>query len=114
MPPRSTKYTTEFYDQLKVLNRAYMDIRDAKKAGDLERQIELLEQNKNLVGMRKFYNKNNKELQKITKRIEVTHLSTMDSWAKRNEIDRLTIMKNRLTKMVHDQTAAYKRVTKKD
>jgi hypothetical protein len=114
MPPRSTKYTTEFYDQMKTLNKAYMDIRDAKKRGDLEKQIELLEANKNLVAMRKWYNKQNKELQKITKRVEVIHLSTMSSWDKRTEIDRLTVMKNRLTKMVSDQAAAYKRVTKKD
>jgi len=109
MPPRSTRYTTEFYEQLNKLNAAFMDIRDARKYKNIERELDTLKEHKNLTQLRRFYSIQNKELQKISERIKITHLSTMTAKNKRTEIDRLTVMKNRLTKLTSERVAEFKK-----
>ena len=102
MPSRNTKYTTKFYEDLKEINRAYADIRDARKWKDYEEEERLIKKHGDKLAMRKFYAKQRKSLVKISQRMKVIQLSSMSPDDKRAELDRLIVFRNRITKMVSD------------
>jgi DNA repair protein RadC len=102
-PARNTKYTTEFYNRLKEINRAFADIQDARKMGDLEEEQRLVDKNRDKLVKRKFYNKQSKNLSNINKRMKQIRMSNIDPLEKRTELDRLTVMKNFITKMVSER-----------
>ena len=101
-PSKNTHYTSMFYDRLKDINRAYADISAAKKMGDWEETAKVLVEKKGLLEQRKFYTKASKQLSKINQRLKLVRLSSMNSADKRAEMDRLTYIKNSLTKIVFD------------
>ena len=40
-PKRSTKYTTQFYEQLKEMNQTFSTIRELRQLGEIDRAMEL-------------------------------------------------------------------------
>jgi len=102
-PARNTQYTTEFYKKLNEINVAYADIQDARKRGDIKDAQELLIKNQDKLALRKFYNKQSRKLSHINKRMQKVRMShDFTAIEKRNELDRLTLMKNFITKLVAD------------
>ena len=99
---RVTQYTTEFYNRLNEINQAYADIQDARKMGDIDEARKLIDENRDILATRKFYKKHARDLSKIGKRMKLIKISSMSPLEKRNEMDRLTKMKNFLTEQIHN------------
>ena len=105
MPNKNTKYTTMFYERLDEINRAYADIRQAKQLGEINKAIELSEENMDILSLRKQYNRISNRLSNISQLMSKVRLDkTMSAEEKRDWIDQLTIQKNNLTKVVGQQT----------
>lgn len=102
-PARNTKYNTEFYERLNDINRAYADIQEARRLREMEKARDLIVKGKSLLKLRHFYLSKRKELSKINRRIKMVRLGKKNSVDKRAELDRLTVRKNRITKMVADR-----------
>lgn len=103
-PAKNTHYTTMFYKRLEEINNAYADIREAKKIKDFDKARALMDESKDKLAQRKFYNKARNKLTKINQRMKLVRLSSMTADNKRAELDRLTFLKNALTKRVFDKT----------
>lgn len=102
-PAKNTHYTTMFYKRLEEINNAYADIREAKKIKDFDKARELIDASKDKLKQRKFYNKASDRLTKINQRMKLIRLSSKSADEKRTEIDRLTYMRNEITKRVADR-----------
>ena len=101
-PARNTQYTTEFYNRLNEINVAYADIQDARKRGDIDEARKLIIRDGDKVALRKFYNKQRTKLGLINKRMSQIRQGNLSGDDKRIELDRLTLMKNFITKAVAD------------
>jgi len=103
-PAKNTHYTTMFYKRLEEINNAYADIRAAKKVKDFDKARALMDESKDKLKQRKFYNRARNKLTKINQRMSLVRSSSMTADNKRAELDRLTFLKNELTKRVFDKT----------
>lgn len=104
-PSRSTKYTTEFYRNLRDANRAYSNIRFARELGEMEKAIKLAEKNEDVLAVRSSYNSAQKVISKINKKILMVRNQKIPADEKLEEIDSLNAMKNEITKKVVEKTA---------
>tara|TARA_R110000803_G_scaffold5230_11_gene17377 strand:+ start:1339 stop:4215 length:2877 start_codon:yes stop_codon:yes gene_type:complete len=102
-PSKNTHYTTMFYTRLEEINNAYADINEAKKIKDFDKARELIDKNKDALKRRRFYNKARAKISKINQRMKLIRLSSQTADNKRAELDRLTFVKNELTKRVFDR-----------
>jgi hypothetical protein len=103
--PNNTKYTTFFYDRMGEIRRAYADINNAKTFKDFEKAKRLMEKNRDILGLRRFYENKQKQLSKINRRMNIIRSSRKFSGAeKQAEMRRLRVAKNKLTKMVDQKT----------
>jgi len=103
-PTRNTKYNTVFYERLKQVDQAFADIQQARKLGDIEEQQRVIEKSGKLIPLRKYYNARRKDLSKINLQMKLIRLSKLTPEEKRLEMDRMLIMKNRLTKIIDEKT----------
>ena len=103
-PSKNTHYTTMFYKRLEEINNAYADINEARKIKDFDKARKIIDESKDLLRQRKFYNKARAKLTKINQRMKLIRLSSMTPDNKRAELDRLTFVKNELTKRVFEKT----------
>lgn len=104
-PARNTKYTAIFYDRLNEIGRAYGDIRQAKKLGETDKAIELMEDNKEKLRLRKYYNRQRKKLSDISRQMSKIRLNKSKSLSpseKRSRMDMLTMRKNKITKQTYE------------
>jgi hypothetical protein len=101
MPPSSTKYTTQFYEQLKQSNQVYETIRHYRRLGDNERAIRVAQEKGDQLAKRKASNAVQKQLSAVNRRVKQIFADPMMSPdVKRAELHRLTVLKNRLTKTI--------------
>jgi hypothetical protein len=99
-PPRSTKYTTAFYEQLEEANQIYETIRQMRKLGRNEEALKLAVQEKDKLAQRAVMSRTQKQIAKINTRIKsIYNDKTMDPLRKREELQNLTIIKNKATKL---------------
>lgn len=103
-PARSTKFTSLFYDRLEILNRAFADINQAARLNDLQEYQRLVSKNKGLLAYREFYNEQRTNLTNINAQMNLVRLSSRSPAEKRVEMDRLTVMRNNLTRLVDQYT----------
>ena len=103
-PSKNTHYTTMFYKRLEEINQAYADINAARNIKDFDKARKKIDESKDLLAQRKFYNKARARLTKLNQRMKLVYLSSMTADNKRAELDRLTFIKNELTKRVFDKT----------
>ncbi len=103
-PSKNTHYTTMFYKRLEEINNAYADINEAKKIKDFDKARKIIDESKDLLTQRKFYNKARNKLTKINQRMKLVRLSSMTADNKRAELDRLTFAKNEISKRVFERT----------
>jgi hypothetical protein len=100
-PPRSTKYTTVFYEQVALINQAYGSVRNSVELGELDRAASIAAENKDKLALRKTMNKTQKLIGKINKRIKhVMSSRTMSESFKKVELERLQKEKNRATQSI--------------
>lgn len=98
-PSGSTKFTTEFYDQMEELNRVWADIQLARKQGDRESAEQQFEENRDLLRNRNVINSTRERLSDVNaRRRMVLADKEMDSATKRRQLDELQRVKNELTK----------------
>ena len=103
LPARQSKYITKFYEQSKEVQQAMADIRYYQGLGNTVKARELMDENKDKVRMYQMYSHAGKQLADINKRIKIVQARKMDADAKRDEIDRLTQNKIRLTKIIEER-----------
>lgn len=97
VPSSHNRYSTLFYDGLREANRVYADVMELQKLGRQDDARELSAENRGLLSMRQALNRDQRSLSEINKRIQDARRSDMDGDQKRQEIDRLTVMKNAIT-----------------
>ena len=103
-PSKNTHYTAMFYKRLEEINNAYADINEAKKIKDFDKARELVDESRDLLKQRKFYNKARDQLTKVNQRMKLIRLSSMTADDKRAELDRLTFFRNKITERVSAKT----------
>ncbi|MCK5015796.1 MAG: hypothetical protein KAS32_01890, partial [Candidatus Peribacteraceae bacterium] len=104
-PRRNTKYATEFYGQLEEVRSIYGDIRQMRKFGETEKALLKAQKDGAKLRTRKYLNKMSRKLSSINKQMSKVRRSRMDSDLKRKKLERLQILKNRLTKLAVTKTS---------
>lgn len=103
-PQRNTKYATLFYEQLQEMNEAHNDIQNFRKLGELEKAKKLRESKKGQLKLRKYFNAVQRKLSKVNRRLQKVHANReLTAQEKRNEIDLLTVQKNRLVRIAAEK-----------
>jgi hypothetical protein len=106
-PSWTTSYANDFYENLTAVNRAYYDIRDARRTGEFDKMAELIQSDAGKIRWRKAYNKVQRELSDINKKMSIIRDSrTLTGEQKRTSMDRLLLRKARLTKSIVKRSAS--------
>lgn len=105
LPADQSKYVTKFYEQSKEVQQKMADIRFYQNIGNLEKARELMSENKDSAQLSRMYEYGSKQLSEINKRIKITQASNLSSEEKRENIDRLTQARVRITKSIEERRA---------
>ena len=81
---------------------------ELQKSGKEDQLRETINKNRDMLGMRKNLNRAQRELSKINARIGMIRIGGLDAEEKRREIDRLTVIKSRITEAAGKQVEAMK------
>jgi hypothetical protein len=106
LPSGQSKYVTQFYDQSRKVQEAMADIRYYQSIGQIEKAMELRAENADKMKMYHLYTRAEKQLSTINKRIRITQLSGKSPEVKREEIDRLSTMRNRIAETIEARRVA--------
>lgn len=101
--PAYTRYQTEFYEDLKEVNRLYADVRKLQELGQHADAQELRQENWNKLRYRKFLNQKQRQLSAISKKMKMIERSDLPAEIKRKRLDVLKLRRNALVKMVSDR-----------
>ena len=82
-----SKYTTQFYDNMKEVNMVYNDIMDLRKSGQFAESEKLKQENLPELAKRKSMNRISKKLTLINKQIQIVRNSGLSQVEKRRKID---------------------------
>ena len=96
-PAPYDRYSTLFYEGLKESGRVYADVKRLQELGRLDDARELVQEKRGELAMRKSLNQTQRQLSAINARMDVVRLGGMAAEGKRRELDRLLVIKNRLT-----------------
>lgn len=106
VPGRSSKFTTLFYNNMREINEAYADIRNARKLGEMEKAEKLLEEGRGKLKWRKAYNSLQSRLSKINAKITRIRLDKdMDPDDKRDQIKELSVKKNQYSRKLVEMSS---------
>jgi hypothetical protein len=107
LPADQSRYVEDFYKQAKRVSEIMADIRQAREVGDIEKAREIAEDNKDKVVLSKLYSAAERRMGEINKQMRlVQNRPGMSGDEKRDALDRLVAMRNRLAKTVNEQAAA--------
>lgn len=98
--PGYTKQQTEFYEDLKEVNRIYSDIKKLRELGKDEQALELLDESRDRLKYRTIMNRVQRQLSQINSRMKIIERQNIDSEIKRKRMDVLRERKIKLVKMV--------------
>ena len=98
-PAAYTRYSTIFYEGLREAGKAYADVKELQELGRMDEAREVIREKRDLLGVRKQLNQVQRRLTAINGRMDAVRLGELDADAKRRELDRLLVIKNRLTEM---------------
>lgn len=98
-----TRYGTVFYDALKEANQVYADIREYQGLGQTEAAMDLLQENRQVLALRRTLNQVKQRLTRINQRMQQVYRMPADSEYKRRELDRLRAIRNRTQELVGRQ-----------
>lgn len=96
-PAPYTRYSTLFYDGLREASRVYADVRELQSLGKTEEAQELSADKRGILAMRLRLNQQQRRMSEINKQMEAVKRSDNDGAWKRRELDRLTLMRNRIS-----------------
>ncbi len=107
LPAKQSRYVEDFYKQAKRVSEVMADLRHARELGDLERAREIAEDNPDKIALGRLYSQAERNMGEITKQIRrVQQVQGMSSDEKRERLDQLTAMRNRLAKTVTERATA--------
>lgn len=105
LPSSQSRYVTQFFDQAKQVQQAMSDINHYKKLGDRERVQDLIAQNRELLQNKTAYTEKSQVMARISLRLKQIDADTkMSADDKRQEINRLTTLRNQIAKTVVERT----------
>lgn len=96
-PAPYTRYSTLFYEGLREANRVYADVRELQSLGKTDEAREVSTDKRGILAMRLRLNQQQRRISEINKQMETVKRSGNDGAWKRRELDRLTLMRNRIT-----------------
>jgi len=105
-PAAYTRYSTLFYEGLKEAGRVYADVKELRDLGRLDEARQVLQEKRDMLALRQQLNQVQRRLTKINVRMDAVRLGGLDADAKRRELDRLQVIKNRLTEMAGKRVEA--------
>lgn len=109
-PAPYTRYSSLFYDGLREANRVYADVMELQKLGREKRALELVEENRGVLVLRQTLSRQQRQLTEINQRMQIVRRSDWDGARKRQELDRLMVIRNQITeqmgRMVEDARVA--------
>lgn len=105
LPAAQSRFVTQFYEHLAKTQEAMGELRNAQQLGQLERVAELVREGDVNLRMAPVYAKVQREMGQIQARIRQVQAKDMPADAKREEIDRLNAMRNRMAAAVEDVRA---------
>ena len=100
---RYTKYGTIFYEGLREAGRAYADVKELREMGRLERAAEVIEDKREMLYIRRALNRAQSRLRGLNQQIELIRKSDIDGALKRQRIDRVRAIKNRIQKVMGEK-----------
>lgn len=98
-PAAYTRYSTIFYEGLREAGKAYADVKELQELGRMDEARGVIRQKRDVLGLRKQLNQVQRRLTAINSRMDAVRMGELDADAKRRELDRLLVIKNRLTEM---------------
>lgn len=98
-PAPYTRYSTVFYDGLRESSRVYADVMELQHLGRLDEARSLAADNRQMMAMRRDLNRAQQTLSQINRRMQQVRRSDNSAEWKRQELDRLTTMRNRITEV---------------
>lgn len=96
-PAPYTRYSTLFYEGLREANRVYADVRELQSLGKTDEAREVSTDKRGILAMRLRLNQQQRRISEINKQMETVKRSDRDGAWKRRELDRLTLLRNRIT-----------------
>jgi hypothetical protein len=103
LPANQSGYVTSFYENMKIVEQAYADMRHYAELGQSDKVQQILEEKGDKIQLAKFYDKASKDMSKIRQAIQVIQNDeTMDGAQKKEEIDRLKQLIGELAKQAED------------
>jgi hypothetical protein len=103
LPANQSGYVTSFYENMKIVEQAYADMRHYAELGQSDKVQQILEEKGDKIQLAKFYDKTSKDMSKIRQAIQVIkNDETMDGAQKKEEIDRLKQLIGDLAKQAED------------
>lgn len=100
--PQYTKYQTEFYEDLKEVNRLYADVRKLQELGQVDDAQAIIREHGGKLRLRKALAKRQRQLSMLTSRMKMIKQGGLPAETKRQRLDVLQQRKNQLVKVVHD------------
>lgn len=103
LPSAQSGYVTAFYENMKLIEQSYADMRHYSEIGESAKVQQIIEEQGDKIAMAKFYDKTSKDMSKLRQVINVIQNDdAMTGAAKREEIDRLKILIGDLAKQAED------------
>lgn len=96
-PAPYTRYSTLFYEGLREAGRVYADVRELQSLGKADEAQEVSADKRGILAMRLRLNQQQRRMSEINKQMEAVKRSDNDGAWKRRELDRLTLMRNRIS-----------------
>jgi len=90
LPATQSSYVTSFYENMKIIEQAYSDMRHYAEIGESEKMQAILEEKGDKIALAKFYDKTSKDMSRIRQvQRAIINDETMSGAQKKEEIDRL-------------------------
>lgn len=103
LPSNRSRYVEQFYKQSKAIHEVMGDLKQARESQDAAKIQEILTEKKSEVALSKFYASTERRMSQLSGQIRRVHASSKTAEAKRDEIDRLTAMRNQLAKIADER-----------
>lgn len=103
VPSAYTRYSTLFYEGLRESSKAYADVKQLQKIDRMDEARKVINDKRDVLSMRTQLNKVQRQLTAINNRMNMIRIGKTDSDSKRRELDRLTVIKSRLTELAGKQ-----------
>ena len=98
-PAPYDRYSTLFYEGLKESGRVYADVKRLQELGRKDEARELVAEKRGMLALRRPLGAVQRQLSAINARMDMVRQNGWDGERKRAELDRLLVIKNRLTEI---------------